>query len=104
MHTIKIKNSHYKPIMKIIRDSGIETPERARIDYSLISASSKVSKFKEECRLFEKKYKMSFSDFEKKIENKKEENFEKWDDYLAWKFANDAKNHWFNNLKRLKDA
>ena len=34
---------------------------------------------------FEKKYRITFEDFEKQIESAVKEDFEKWDDYIEWK-------------------
>jgi phosphatidylserine/phosphatidylglycerophosphate/cardiolipin synthase-like enzyme len=39
----------------------------------------------EKIRLFEKKYGMLFSEFEKRVKDSGKEDFEKWDDYMEWK-------------------
>ncbi len=39
----------------------------------------------EKIRLFEKKYEMPFNEFEKDIKSSKNEDIEKWDDYMEWK-------------------
>lgn len=33
----------------------------------------------------QQKYECSFSDFEQRINTRKEEDFEEWDDYISWK-------------------
>ena len=45
-----------------------------------------------------------FKEFEKKVIGAGEENFEEWDDYLAWKFAEDGREHWGKRISELKDA
>ena len=39
----------------------------------------------EKIRLFEKKYGVSFGEFEKSLKDSEKEDFEKWDDYMEWK-------------------
>lgn len=64
------------------------TPENALKEFIILNLSDKISKFKSEVELYEKKYKMDFNAFEKIIETRSnEENFEEYDDYMAWKFA-----------------
>ncbi|MFQ6056657.1 MAG: hypothetical protein ACE5J3_11825 [Methanosarcinales archaeon] len=43
---------------------------------------------------FSDKYNTTFKEFEKKIENSIEENFEEWDDYIEWKAYAEALNYW----------
>jgi hypothetical protein len=39
----------------------------------------------EKIRLFERKYGQTWTDFSRKIELAKDEDFEQWDDYIEWK-------------------
>ncbi len=39
----------------------------------------------EKIRLFEKKYVVSFDDFEKGLKSSEKEDIGKWDDYMEWK-------------------
>jgi cytochrome c556 len=43
---------------------------------------------KEKLRLFQKKYSLTFEEFEKKIKQQDQENYEIWDDYIEWKAYN----------------
>jgi hypothetical protein len=60
---------------------------------------SELAPIKEKIKLFEKKYKCNFKEFEKRMFKLNEENYEMWDDYIEWK----AYIHRYNELnKRLK--
>ena len=77
--------------------------EDAINEFLLLKLSGKIAEFTEDCSFYEKKYKTIFKAFEKKINNKSnDENFEEYDDYLAWKFAEESKRYYQNNLDRLK--
>lgn len=39
----------------------------------------------EQIRLFEKKYGMSFDEFEKAVKSSEKEDIERWDNYMEWK-------------------
>lgn len=53
-------------------------------DYLKLKTLSRLSALKEKLRLFEQKYRMTFSQFEKMVLST-EEQFETWDDYIEWK-------------------
>lgn len=42
-------------------------------------------RFTEKIKLFEKKYGMSYEEFEKNIKSSEKEDIKKWDDYIEWK-------------------
>lgn len=50
----------------------------------------KIEEYKNITTFFEKKYGMSFKQFEKKVKNSKIEIFEREDDLLEWRFAFEA--------------
>jgi len=104
MHTVELSERLYVPIHKILNDLKFENEKEALVDYSLISAMHKKSEFEEECNRFGQKYDMAFKEFEKKVIGAGEENLEEWDDYLAWKFAEDGREHWGKRISELKDA
>ena len=63
----------------------------------------KISEFKSENLFYSNKYEMNFNDFEKSIEElENEENINAYDDYLAWKFAQDSLDYYENQLKKIK--
>lgn len=63
----------------------------------------KISDFSDEVKHFEEKYNMSFVEFNKEYETN-EENFEKYDDLMAWEFAYQGKEYWQAKLKELKSV
>lgn len=58
---------------------------------------------KEKIHFFELKYKKSFNDFEKSI-NQNNEVFETWDDYIEWKAYNESLKDIKNKLKDLNSG
>jgi hypothetical protein len=64
---------------------------------------ARISDFSDEVANFEskygKEYKAATNDFEES-----EENFQKYDDLMAWRFAQEGKDYWQNRLKDLGDA
>ncbi len=54
------------------------------IDFYVLNYLYEIHMIEERIRLFEKKYQISFRNFEIQL-FKEEENFEKWDDYMEWK-------------------
>ena len=66
------------------------TPDIAVKEFVLMHLSERLSIFSNESKSFEHKYGLAFPDFEKKILSRKdEENFDEYDDYMAWKFADE---------------
>ena len=57
-----------------------------------------IVRYKSEISFFESKYKLGFTEFEKKYLNKDaKESFERWDDSIKW----EAAIHSFNNAEKL---
>ena len=54
-------------------------------NYVKMKFYTELTLIKEKLALFEKKYNCDFSQFEKSINEAKEEDFERWDDYMEWK-------------------
>ncbi|NIM15439.1 MAG: hypothetical protein GTO45_25975 [Candidatus Aminicenantes bacterium] len=61
----------------------------------------KISDFSEEVTHFEEKYGKSFAEFNKEYEAN-EEDFEKYDDLMAWEFAQQGKQYWEIKLEEAK--
>ncbi|MBN1905393.1 MAG: hypothetical protein JW927_09870 [Deltaproteobacteria bacterium] len=58
---------------------------------ALMIILAKLDKYESENSFFEKKYLMTFDEFQKKIQaQEKRENFEEEDDYLDWRFVREA--------------
>jgi hypothetical protein len=71
--------------------------------YEKLKIISQLTPVKEKIRLFESKYKCSFEQFEKKI-NEEQENFGKWDDYIEWKAYIETFKDLTTKLKEAEDA
>jgi len=66
--------------------------EHALSEFIILNLSKKISEFRNECEMFEKKYEIDFKEFENRIKEKiNDEDFEEDDDYLAWKFADESR-------------
>ena len=55
----------------------------------LIEYLNKKRYYEEQIKVFENKYKTSFTDFEIKVNEQETESEESWDDYIDWKAHND---------------
>jgi len=87
----------------VLNDLGITEKDAVR-NYVLLNASQKVAEFEQECEVFKHKYKQSFQQFEKQLKSSSEENFEKEDDYLGWKFADEGLVYWRTKIDQLKNG
>ena len=89
-------------VTDILKDLGI-TEKQAMRNFALLNASQKAVEFEQDCEALESKYKMSFKEFEKKLNSQDKEVFEQEDDYLAWKFAVEGYDFWSQRVKQLKN-
>jgi predicted GTPase len=90
---------------QIISDLHYATIEEAALDMLYLSAKSRLSEYDEEIFQYEKKYGMSFVDFIKVVNNKKnEESFEEDDDLMAWQFAYENSSYWRKKVQELENC
>ncbi|MEK7248824.1 MAG: hypothetical protein AAB209_00235 [Bacteroidota bacterium] len=61
--------------------------------------SQKLEELQLENEFFQKKYGMSFSEFESSLKSMSEEKFDMEDDYLAWKFAYDCVKYFQSHIE-----
>jgi hypothetical protein len=64
---------------------------------------ARISNFSEEVENFEGKYGKDYKSVNKDFEES-EENYQKYDDLMAWRFAQEGKEYWQNRLKELDDV
>ncbi|MFQ5637957.1 MAG: hypothetical protein ACE5IR_08160 [bacterium] len=88
-------------VLSVLKDLGIDEKDATR-EYALLNASQKAGELAHECDAFKQKYRMSFEDFEKRLRNRNQENFDEEDDYLAWKCAVEGLAFWRKKVKLLK--
>lgn len=65
-------------------------------DFEKLKVLSQLTLIKDKMKIYEKKYKKSFNEFEKFIKSRNKENFNDWDDYIEWKA-------YMRNLQELKE-
>jgi hypothetical protein len=54
-------------------------------DWLLMEYHAALHPVREKIRLFEQKYKQSWSEFKQQVEQAAQEDFSRWDDYIEWK-------------------
>ncbi len=70
--------------MKGVSSMNFEVHEKKIKQYKKLKIIGDIVPINEHIKLFEKKYGLSFAEFEKKVASEKED-YEKWDDYIEWK-------------------
>jgi len=96
-----ITNEIDSNIFNIMKSMNL-TPNMIINEYLILNISNKISQYSSECKFYENKYNINFTEFEKIVNNKnKKENFEEWDDYLIWTWATQNLEFYKNNLKSL---
>ena len=63
----------------------------------------RISKFTDEVNWFNDKYGKTLEEFKKEYESKAED-YEKYDDLMAWEFAQQGKEYWEKKLQELKSV
>lgn len=74
-------------------------PQKPVKDLLKTLAFLKMKEYERQTDVFRKKYKIGFTQFEKKIKASKKENFVQWDDYLVWKGMETAYQTWQKRYK-----
>jgi hypothetical protein len=88
-------------VRSVLEEVGLTERDAAR-EFAHLIASQKLADFAQECKTFERKYGMSFAEFEKKLRSREDEVFEEEDDYLVWKFASEGRAFWREKLSLLQ--
>ncbi len=63
---------------------------------------TKKHRFQDTINIFERKYGMTYSEFEKRIETAEKEIFEEWDDSIDWKAAHEFLIRINNKIQDIK--
>ena len=63
----------------------------------------RISRFTDETKRFNDKYRKILEEFKKEYESKAED-YEKYDDLMAWEFAQQGKEYWEKKLQELKSV
>jgi hypothetical protein len=86
-----IQEQEFKDIKEVVKDSLI-----TEILYKILN-------FSDEIERFENKYGKNLLEFKKEYESGLED-FEKYDDLMAWEFAQQGKDYWNKKLEELKSV
>ena len=75
----------------IINQLGFKDIKSFVKNQALMMMLAKLDKYESEYKFFERKYRMTFEDFQKQVrELKGNENFDEDDDYLDWRFVKET--------------
>ena len=85
----------------IFKEEGLSSLDGSEFSFALRIAKSKLREFEEECGGFKRLY-GDFKRFKRKVEGGEKENFGEWDDYLAWRFAEEAREFWRQEVEQLE--
>lgn len=92
-------------VEEVLRREGYGSSDDFMRDWALILALSKLDQYRAEIGLFEKKYRMTFEEFESLLHSKKgEEDFHKEEDVEDWEFSLNALNWWEGKIEELRSA
>ena len=103
METSKLEKDKF--LTEILKALNYQNEREAAVDFTILSISTRYAEFVDECQLYEKKHRIEYKEFEKRISNKEnEEDFEEEDDLMAWKFAKEGAEFWLKKLEELKSV
>ncbi len=76
--------------------------EEAGLSMLFLSSLSKLSEYKNDEQRFERKYDSNFESFSSRVSEKTgQESFEEEDDWMAWKYAHEARGYWQEKVEEL---
>jgi hypothetical protein len=92
-------------IDQILKEAGISSEVEALKNQVWMITLAKIEKYQAEAQKYQKKYQCKFEEFKKQLLNQKnEENFAMEDDYLDWKFAEEALKIWKERKEIISNA
>ena len=93
--TIDVSRDVFEPIIELVKIGLFKDEKDALKNLVLDQAAAKIRYFDSKIQEMMSKYKMSFKDFKRRIEERKgEEVFEEWDDFIIWDSYESAKSYW----------
>lgn len=88
-------------INSLLKELAIRDVSQLIKDSLITEILSRLSDFSAEVKHFETKYNKNFDEFRKEYESN-EEDFQKYDDLMAWEFSLQGKQYWEKKLKEAK--
>ncbi|RLD94426.1 MAG: hypothetical protein DRI93_03960 [Aquificota bacterium] len=90
-------------ILEIIRELGFADIREVLVEHLMTEILCRISDFQQEASHFEDKYGRPFEEVKSQYE-KGQEDFEFYDDLMAWQFAIEGLEYWKKRLEELKSA
>jgi hypothetical protein len=92
-------------IDEILKEAGISSEVEALKNQAWMITLAKIEKYQAEINQYQKKYNINFEGFKKQLLNRRnEEDFEQEDDYLDWRFAQEALKIWQERREIIGNA
>jgi hypothetical protein len=92
-------------VEEVLLREGYRSSDDFMRDWALILALSKLERYRAEIDFFEKKYRMTFQEFESLLHDKKgQEDFQKEEDVEDWEFSISALSWWEEKVGELRSA
>ncbi|MDA8105710.1 MAG: hypothetical protein M0Z71_10055 [Nitrospiraceae bacterium] len=88
---------------KLIQELEFKDAKDVLKDSLITEILHRISRFSDDVERFEKKYGKAFSEFRKEYESGSED-YEKYDDLMAWEFAVQGRDYWSKKLEELKSV
>jgi hypothetical protein len=92
-----------EPLQNLLQELTIKNTTDIFKDYIVTEILYKISDFSQEVEHFQEKYGQGFTEFKTAYESG-DEDFTKYDDLMAWEFAQQGKEYWKKHLERVKDV
>ena len=99
MTTITISD----PVENLVKELAYKDVDELIKDSVTTEVLCKISNYHEEVRHFEEKYGKHFTEFKVDYESW-EEDFDQYDDLMAWEFAQQGRFYWQNRLEGIKNV
>jgi len=101
--TVEVSRDAFEPIAMLVRDGLFKSEKDALKSLVMDQAASKIRHFESKIEEMRAKYKMSFKEFKRQIESRKDfESFDEWDDFIIWESYESAREYWANVEASLK--
>jgi len=93
--TIEVSRDAFEPITELVKLGLFKDEKEALKNLVLDQAAAKIRHFDSKISKMRSKYKMSFNDFKRRIEERQgDEVFEEWDNFIIWDSYESAKSYW----------
>ncbi len=100
--TIEVSRDVFEPLTDLVKIGLFKDEKEALKNLVLDQARAKIHHLDSEILEMRSKYNMSFEDFKRRIETRKEDEvFEEWDDFIIWDAYESAKSYWLKVVGKL---